>query len=139
MPVLTRWFIKLSLVYFAAALLIGVAQAAQPFLDLPAFVPALGPVYFHMFLVGWVTQLIFGVVYWMFPKFNMEKPRGSERLAWATLILLNLGLLLRVIFEPAVAVQPAAGLGWTLALSAILQWLAGLAFAMNTWGRIKER
>jgi hypothetical protein len=35
MPTLTRWFIKSALVYFLAALVIGVAQAAQAPLGLP--------------------------------------------------------------------------------------------------------
>ncbi len=139
MPSLTRWFIKLSLIYLVAAFLAGLALAAQPALDLPAAVASLNPVYFHLFLVGWVTQLIFGVVFWMFPKYTLEKPRGSEKLGWATLALLNVGLLLRVIGEPLNALQPAYLWGWILAISALLQWLAGLAFIVNTWGRVKEK
>jgi cbb3-type cytochrome oxidase subunit 1 len=139
MPTLTRWFVKASLVYFVAALLAGVTLALRPVLDLPGYLNALGPVYFHLFMVGWVSQLIFGVVYWMFPKYTSEKPRRSERLAWATWGLINLGLVLRSFGEPLVAAQPQAGYGWILAASAILQWLAGLAFVANTWGRVKER
>jgi len=26
------------------------------------------PVYIHLLVFGWLTQLIFGVIYWMFPK-----------------------------------------------------------------------
>jgi hypothetical protein len=29
--------------------------------------------------------------------------------------------------------------GWLLVTSAILQWLAGMFFFANTWGRIKEK
>lgn len=139
MPTLTRWFIKSSLVFFVAALLAGLASAARSVLDLPLLFAALTPVYFHLFLVGWVTQLIFGVVFWMFPKFSMESPRRDERLGWATFLLLNTGLLLRVVGEPLHSIHPQAGLGWLLALSALLQWLAGLGFVTNTWGRVKER
>ncbi len=139
MPPLTRWFIKLSLIYLIAAFLTGLVLAAQPSLNLPATVASLNPVYFHLFLVGWVTQLIFGVVFWMFPKYSLEKPRGNEKLGWATLVLLNTGLLLRVIGEPLNAIRPASLWGWVLALSALLQWLAGLAFIANTWSRVKEK
>lgn len=139
MPIVTRWFIKTSLVFFVAALLVGLAQAAQDVLGLSPSVAALGPVYVHLLVVGWITQMIFGVAYWMFPKYSKEEPRGSDRLAIASYAFLNVGLLLRVFAEPAHVLHPAAGLGWTLALSGTLQWLGGMAFVVNTWARVKER
>ena len=90
-------------------------------------------------MVGWVTQIIIGVAYWMFPKFTKETPRGSEALAWITYALMNSGLLLRTVAEPANAVQTWVGWGWLVALSALLQWLGGCAFVVNTWPRVKER
>jgi hypothetical protein len=137
MPTLTRWFVKSSLVYFIAALIIASALALQAPLNLSSALGSLMPVYLHLFMVGWITQFIFGVIYWMFPRFSKEKPRGSEALGWATYGLVNVGLILRAIGEPVNALQPQAGLGWLLALSAILQWIAGLAFVINTWGRVK--
>jgi hypothetical protein len=139
MPVLTRWFIKSSLVFFIAALVAGVAQASNRVMDLPPIIGFLSPVYIHLFLVGWVTQLIFGVVFWMFPKFSQQNPRRNERLGWATFALLNSGLFLRVVGEPLHAVYPTSGLGWVVALSALLQWMAGMGFIANTWGRVKEK
>jgi hypothetical protein len=139
MPLLTRWFIKASFLYLVAALLIGALVVARAPLDLLAGLAALAPVYFHLFMVGWVSQLIFGVVYWMFPRYSRERPRGSERLAWAVFVLLNLGLLQRAVAEPLNALRPAPAWGWLVALSAVLQWLAGLAFAANSWPRVKER
>ncbi|HEC23897.1 MAG TPA: hypothetical protein ENI95_13365 [Chloroflexi bacterium] len=139
MPVLARWFVKSALVYFVLALVAGVLSAAGPVLDLPLRIPALGPVYFHLLMVGWVTQLIIGMAYWMFPKYSKERPRGSDALAWATYILLNAGLILRVIGEPLTAASPGSGWGWLLAASATLQLLAGWAFIANTWRRVRER
>ena len=80
-----------------------------------------------------------GVGYWMFPKLSKEVPRGSARLGWTVLILLNVGLILRAIGEPAVLLAPQAGLGWTLVLAALCLLLAGWGFIANSWGRIKER
>lgn len=139
MPALTRWFIKSGLAYFVGALLLGVAVALSAVLPVPPAVGALAPVYYHFFMVGWVAQLIFGVVYWMFPRYSKEKPRGSETLGWATYGLVNLGLLLRAVGEPLHALQPGVGWGELLALSALLQWLAGMAFVLNTWARVKEK
>jgi hypothetical protein len=125
MPPLTRWFVKLSLVYFVAALTGGVWQAAGGPLWLT-------PVTIHLLVVGWVTGMIFGVAYWMFPKFSTEQPRGANGLAVASFGLLNLGLLLRVVGEPM-------AVGWLLVASAVLQWLGAAAFVVNTWPRVKGR
>jgi len=124
-PPLTRWYIKLSLVYLVAALAASVWQAA----DGPLW---LTPVYIHLFVVGWITGMIFGVAYWMFPKFSKEQPRGMNGLAVATFTLLHAGLVLRIVAEPLQA-------GGLLVLSAVSQWLAGVGFIVNTWPRVKER
>jgi hypothetical protein len=136
MPILTRWFLKTSLVHLVAALVVGVLLAAGSIGALPAVPAGIGPLYFHLFMVGWVAQLIFGVVYWLFPKYSKEEPRGRVWLGWATYGLLNVGLLLRVVGEPANAARPGEVWGWLLAVSAGLQWLAGLAFVINTWPRV---
>jgi hypothetical protein len=138
-PPLTRWFVRTALAYFVAALLVGVSLMLRLVMGLPPVIAALQPVYFHFLMLGWVTQLIFGVVFWMFPKYSTDRPRGSERLGWTTYWLLNAGLLLRAIGEPLVAVQPGHGTGWLLAASAVLQLLAGWAFVANSWARVKER
>jgi hypothetical protein len=139
MPRLTRYFIKTALVYLALSLILGALLAARAAFDLPAELAALSPVFFHLFMVGWVTQLIFGMLFWMLPKYSREKPRGHEQLVWAAYILINVGLILRVIGEPLVAVRSDLGIGWILALSAVLQLLGGWAFILNAWPRVKER
>lgn len=138
MPPLTRLFIKTALVYLALALAAGLARSLPASEALPAFFAYLTPVYFHLFLVGWVLQFIIGVGYWMFPKYTRERPRGNETLAQSVYWLLNVGLALRVVAEPLQGMQPHAAWGWLLALSALLQWLGGMAFVLNTWPRIKE-
>jgi len=143
MPPLTRWLIRTSFVYFFLGLAAGILMAFQPLLKLTGWLAAplmaaLFPVYIHLLVFGWITQLIFGVVFWMFPKYSREKPRGSEALGWATYGLLNAGLLLRVFGEPLYA-QGMPASQWMLAVSAVLQWLSGLAFVVNSWGRVKEK
>jgi heme/copper-type cytochrome/quinol oxidase subunit 1 len=139
MPRLTRYFIKTALVYLAVAVAIGLLLAARSTVDLPAELLALTPVYFHLFMVGWVMQLIFGMLFWMLPKYSRERPRGHERLAWAAYILINAGLILRVIGEPLVAVRSDLGAGWLLVLSALLQLIGGWMFISAVWPRVKER
>lgn len=139
MPPLTRWYIKSALVCLILGLLVGAAQHAPPGLGLPRVFAVAGPVYLHLLVVGWITQMIFGVAYWMFPKYSVVAPRGGDALAVASFLLLNAGLGLRVIAEPWHTLEPGPGLGIALAVAAAAQWLAGVAFFMNTWPRVKEK
>lgn len=136
MPTLTRWYVRAGMAYLIAALVLGIA------LQLPAagkirVLAVLWPTYIHVLVVGWLTQLIFGVAFWMFPKHSQARPRGSERLGWAGFALLNGGLLLRVIAEPWRALGGPAGA--LLVVSAGAQLLAGWAFVVNTWPRTRAR
>jgi hypothetical protein len=139
MPSLTRFYIKSALFYLALALLLAVVLALPDSVPVPDFVAFMTPAFFHLFLVGWVTQMIFGVIYWMFPIITRAQPRGNERLGWITYLLLNAGLLLRVVGEPLMSMQPGAAASWLLVLSALLQWLAVVLFVVLTWPRVKER
>lgn len=139
MPPLTRWFIKAAMVALVLAFVARALMGVAPLWGRPGLVAALSPVYLHLFMWGWVTQLIFGVVYWMFPKYSRESPHGHEGLWLATFWCFNIGLVLRIIGEPLHLLRPEALWAWLTAASAILQWLAGMAFVANTWGRVKER
>jgi hypothetical protein len=135
-PGLTRWMVKTSLVYLLLTFLVGLVQVSAAWLPATAR-PALAgiePVRVHLLVIGWLTFLIFGVVFWMFPKYSRERPRGFETLGWITYVLLNLGLVLRILGESFI--QPGGGL---LVLSALFQWLASVAFVANTWNRVKEK
>lgn len=132
MPPLTRWMIKTSLVYLVLALAAGLLVA----LRLPWVPAGLTPAYFHLFMVGWISLLIFGVVFWMFPKYSQAQPRGNETLGWAVYGLVNAGLILRVLGE---SLGPGGLWGWVLVVSALLQWLGAVAFVWNTWQRVKEK
>jgi cbb3-type cytochrome oxidase subunit 1 len=143
MPTLTQISIKTSLIYLLAALVLGVLLAIQPLM--PSGVPfavllgTLRPVYLHLLIVGWLTQLIIGVMYWMFPKYSKEHPRGSTSLGWASYIALNIGLLMRVVGEPLLVLYSASIGGVLLFLSALLQCGAAWGVFGNTWARVKER
>lgn len=98
MQLLTRTFIKTALVYFVLALLLDILLSLH-------VSNSLFPVYIHWLVFGWLTQLVFGVVYWMFPKYSNQLPRGLEGLSWITYGALNIGLILRAIAEPLQASQ----------------------------------
>jgi hypothetical protein len=135
-PRVTRWLIRAAMLYLVAALVLGIVMQLPAAARLPVM-RGLWPTYLHLLVVGWLTQLIFGVAYWMFPRYSAELPRGREPLGWATFASLNLGLILRAVAEPWHAVTGRGGA--LLVASAGLQALAAIAFAANTWPRVKER
>lgn len=137
MPPLTRWFIKTGLVYLVLSLLTGVLAAADPILQLPSPLAGLMPLYFQLLMVGWVTQLIFGIAYWMFPIASRDAPRGNARLGWVAHICLNAGLLLRVITELSNVLDAFPVLQWAVGVSLALQLVAAGAFVINTWNRVQ--
>ena len=137
MPTFTRWCIKTAFVYFVVAAVVFAAQLWGLVIDLPPVVAALRPVAYHLLMVGWASQLIFGVVFWMFPRFSKQSPRGNERLAWYVYAALNLGLMLRVLAEPLQTINPAPLWGWLLVASGLLQVSAGWVFVWNSWARVK--
>ncbi len=136
MPTLTRWLVKAGLLYLVAALLLGVAMQLPLAQGVP-LLAVLWPTYLHLLVVGWLLQLIFGVAFWLFPRWSAERPRGSERLGWLSFALLNAGLLLRLVGEPLHALGGEAGN--LLAVSAAAQLVAVWGFVLNTWPRVRER
>jgi hypothetical protein len=141
MPAITRWFIKTSFVYFILALILGIVLGLQALGKLSFTTTNLYPTYIHVLAEGWITMLIIGVAIWMFPKFTLDRPRGNEALGWTSYILLNAGLVLRIISEPLVGATGNHSLVWALVLTlaAGLQWLGGMAFVVNAWGRVKVK
>ena len=139
MPLLTRWVIKASFVCLGIGLALGILLAGQSLWRLPTFLSALFPGYIHLLTVGWLTLLIFGVAYWMFPKYSMEHPHGNEALNWSAYLLLNIGLVIRIVCEPISSQTNGAPWGWLLVFSALLQWLGGLAFIISLWKRVKVK
>ena len=124
------------MVYLMSAFVLSIAMQS-PLADRVPFLRVVWPTYLHLLVVGWLTQLIFGVAFWLFPKYSSVKPRGSEGLGWASFVLLNFGLILRLIGEPRAALGGDAAT--LLVASAVIQLLAGWAFVANTWPRVRER
>ncbi|RIL08898.1 hypothetical protein DCC79_12580 [bacterium] len=139
MPALTRWYIKTALAWLVLALIVGVLLGARGIAPLPPVVDRLAPAWLHLVVFGWVAQLIFGVVHWMFPHARQAATGLPERLGWATYGLLNAGLVVRVIAEPFTAALVAAGWGWLLVASALAQLAAGWLFVATTWRRVVAR
>jgi hypothetical protein len=129
-PQLTRWFVKAALLYLVAALLLAVAMQWPGAAARMPWLAVVWPTYLHLLVVGWLTQLIFGVALWLFPRHSAARPRGYEWLGWTSFVLLNTGLLIRVVAEPRAALGRDVGL--LLLCSAAAQLLAGWAFVATS-------
>ncbi len=138
MPTVTRYFVRTGLVCLLLALAAGILLATGVAPTLPGTAVVLPfPTYLHLLTVGWLTNLIFGVALWLFPRHTAEQPRGSDALGWAAYAALNGGLLLRLLGEPLLL---SDGRGASLLLaSAGLQLLGAWAFVANIWPRVKAR
>ncbi len=131
MPVLSRWFIRTALIALIVGLTLAVVTAARGGAGL------LAPAVLHLLVVGWLSQMVFGVAYWLFPTLSPAAPRGREWLGWLCYLSLNAGLVLRVLAEPVMAMTSAKTIA--LVSSAILQLAAAAVFVVNTWPRVRTR
>jgi hypothetical protein len=139
MPTVTRWAGRAALIYLLAGVIAGALYWAEVRWSIWPPLAALNPVYIHLLVVGWLTQFIFAVMYWMFPVISKASMRGDPHLAWAIFVLLNLGLILRAICEPWRALLPTPANAVGLLISAILQVIAGYLIVWLCWPRIRER
>lgn len=129
MPTLTRVCLRSALGWLVVGfglLLLMAADPAGPWAGLRITA-------FHCLTVGWITQMIFGVAHWMFPRASREAPRGQATLAWVAWATLNTGMTLRVLGD-GLGRSPAPAL-----LGGLLQLLAAIAWALHIWPRVKER
>lgn len=134
MPFISRLFIKAGMAYFVLSLLAGLLLEVEIF-----FMPALMPLFWHMLMLGWITQIIIGVSVWMFPGRNREEGFRNQKWNWLTFIFLNTGLALRVIVEPAIAYSQAGIFNIFLVVSALLQLAGGITYLIEMWPRILSK
>lgn len=136
MPTPARWFIKTALLYLVVALSVALVRAGQSVGFVPGLPSTLWLPQLHLLTVGWLTQLIFGVAYWLFPS-PAPGTQPSPRLVWMAYGALNGGLLLRVGYESALVAEPVQR--WGLVASAALQWAACLLLVVHFWDRVRPK
>lgn len=138
MPTLTRWFLRAAMLHLVAALVLGIALVVPDDAWL-ARLGGLSPVYIHLLVVGWATQMIFGVAIWMFPRRNPALAHDAGRLGWFCFWTTNAGLLLRAWFEHAAVAHPSGFSSAGLLAAALLQLLSVLSFVVLAWPRVFAR
>ena len=95
MPTLTRFHIKSAFLWLAAAMTLGIVLALAPIVTLPGWVVYLSPAFFHLIMVGWVTQMIFGHAPLIFPSV-LGRPMAYLPAFYGPLVVLHASLILRI-------------------------------------------
>ena len=107
---------------------LGVAMAVHPMWIIYR------PAHVHMNLLGFVTMMIFGVAYYVVPRF-FGHPLYSKRLAGGHWLLSNVGLALMVVgfvMAPHVGERSVP----VLTTGGVLSALGAFAFIFNIWRTI---
>ena len=129
MPRISKWFLRAAMAYLSLGATFGALLLAHKGTPIHPALWILLPSHIEFMLVGWTLQLIFGIAFWILPRWRGW--RGQETPVWAAFWLLNLGVWL-------VALSPALGNSdlWLLAGRAA-EIVAAAAFVANAWPRTK--
>lgn len=148
MPTTTRVYVKASILYLILGAVLGALLLINGWLPLGSAVYYVKPAHVQFLIVGWLTQLILGVAWWLFPPMAFrlrgrsyprgQAQRGSEPLFWVTFALLNAGVLLYAVGEPFHARIGSGFWGGLITLSGLCLLAAAITFVINMWARVRE-
>jgi hypothetical protein len=68
-------------------------------LNLEPAIWAFLPVHIELMIFGWIIQFTLGVAYWILPRFLEGEARGNSILAYAMVLVFNLGIWLIILTE----------------------------------------
>jgi len=131
MPRLSRWFVRASLVYFVAGFTLGAVMLTLKAVTWPQAAGWLMTPHIEFLLIGWTVQLTMGVAFWILPRFDGGRSRGSAGAAWLAFALLNVGVILAA-SEPLFH-----GAGFTRLSGRAAEASAVAAFCLHAWPRIR--
>lgn len=129
-------FLRAALGWLVATALLGVAVSIWPALAGP-----FRPTHAHMGLIGFFLGMVMGVAFWMLPR-----PGGIKQTGWegVTFLLLQTGLVLRVVCEPwwRSTLSEVAKVGFVasgiLLLAAMITFAAAMSRRVVTIATIRE-
>lgn len=150
MPITTRIAVKASVVYLCLGALIGALLFINRWIPIEPRIASLRSTHIQMLVVGWLTQLILGVAWWLLPPLKIglrpgtttaarraQATRGNEPLYWVSLVCLNVGVLLTSIGEPLATWTGLPGLRTAAGTADLFFLVAASAFVANVWQRVR--
>ncbi len=130
MPGVSRWMIRISLVYFVLSTGVGMVMLINKAYPIYPEIWKYLPVHIEMMLFGWIIQFTLGTAYWILPRFLETKGRGNTALGILMPILLNTGIWL------VIASSTAFGLNLMATIGRIFEMLTVAIFISLHWKRI---
>jgi len=127
MPRWSAWAIRAAFLHLMTGFTLGALLLAHKGVPYWPAAWVLLPSHIEILLVGWMVQFALGVAFWILPRYPGGS-RGNETLAVASIVLINLGVLLAA-FQAAGPVLLVLGMACQVA--------AGALFAAHAWGRIR--
>lgn len=128
MPRYSALAVRLSLLYLSLGFTFGALVLANKGIPFFPFFWTLLPAHIDILIFGWIVQLILGVAFWILPRFQ-GGGRGNEYLFLASVISLNLGILLVAVGSYANPIL--------VFLGRLAEIAAGFLFLLHAWKRIK--
>lgn len=138
MPYESRLFVKTGLIALVATFVWGAVMALDE-----SFARSIDPVWAiehaHLAFVGWIVNTIVGFAIWLLPldreRFSDTQGRYYRWMPLTIYFFLNVGLIARIVSEPAAAQSQLARI--VLGVSAVLQLCAILMFVTLAWLRTR--
>jgi hypothetical protein len=151
MPTTSRVTIRVSVIYLCLGAALGTLLLVNRWILLGPAVSVLRVSHISILVIGWLTQLILGVAWWLLPPLGIrsrtgdglprrgQAQRGSEPLFWATVLCLNIGVLMRAVFQPLFLLTQVNALGRIADLADLFLLAAAVTFVVNLWARVRGR
>ena len=151
MPTTSRAFTKASFASLVVGSVLGALLLVNRWLCLGPVLTSLRVSHIPFRVVGWLTQLILGVAWWLFPPLAWgrrpgeptpvlrgQAQRGHEPLFWITFASLNTGILLRALFSPLSSLLPMQVFATLSNVADLFLVAAAIAFVVNIWKRVRK-
>lgn len=136
-PPLVRRYIKTSLVFLLAGLLLGGYLIVSEFI-VGRFPPRLFiTAHVHLLLVGFMVMIVMGVATWMFPRPPADSTGYRPALAEAVYWIMTVSTAIRAIAELSAPFTAAPTLRVIIAAAGIGQVCGTGLFVVNMWSRVR--
>jgi hypothetical protein len=136
-PSLVRRYIKTSLIFLTAGLLLGAHLIVAEFV-IGRYPPRLFiTAHVHLLLVGFMLMMVMGVATWMFPKAARDVGRYRPGIAEAVYWVMTVSTAARALAEVTAPFITSPTLRFAIALGGIGQLGGAALFVINMWSRVR--
>jgi cbb3-type cytochrome oxidase subunit 1 len=136
-PPLIRRYIKTSVAFLIAGVLLGSYVSVGQFL-VGVYPPRLViTAHVHLLLVGFMLMIVMGVATWMFPRPARNDRRYHPELAEAVYWLMTVATCVRALAEMLGGYSDSMALRVMIALGGLGQAGGVLLFVVNMWTRVR--